>query len=537
MKLRSSQDFAATYNGNKKGIGIGIENYVHVREEATAGTFLPPRVGTAGYSESDDTPSEDISAGPADTLGITVDGGSLLDVTLSLVGTNTGDLIAAEIVDKVNAALALAGSDSRIDADWDTTVAGHYYIASQKTGPNSSVVITAGVGGGGDVTPALKIGVANTGTEDVGTKGGDFLYMTKASLKVDQPFEPSEHRTGRQASSIIKKKIMSEGDLEMYFNLNTDTGDAIDPAVDLLLQSVFGNKEETASYIRYNSKQAQNKFMSFTQANNAFVRAMNGVYTKSLSISLVGDGEAKLTMPLKARDGLYASIAKLSAGATAEAELSLEAGEEWNFDIGAYVMVVDTDGRTVLAGADGTLRVLSRNTTTNTATLSSPVTASLGAFIVPYAPHVFDQAGIDNPITGLQGYVSFDNGATQVEEIRSCEITFDPVLEDQDNYYGADGNRGFVVGGRSDIKISLDVMLSVSQLSTVMKTRGDATFAMKIVLGDDTGRHFIFKAPKVKYAVPPIEMPDSGSIAIQLEGTCLQSETGALDAFEMEIVK
>lgn len=532
-KYRSAQNFATAYTSSKQGIAIGIENFIHLKKETLAGTFNPPSVGTQGKSTSDAAPITTLAAETDTTFRISVDGGTVINVVLLIADYATktsGVLIAAYLETKINAALATAGQDGRV---WVEFAGGLYVISSQKTGPASAVVITDGLAL--NIADVLKLGLANTGVEVAGTGGGNFLFMTKAGLKVSQPFEMSEHRTGRQASNIIKKKIVAEGDLELYVNMDTSGGTPdIDTPIEDLLENILGRKTSTGGLVKFDAVDPPTSFLSILQGNNVFARAFNGGYTKSLKISLPGDGEAKITLPVKCRDGKYAALGKLSAAIVSSASVVLEANEANKFDTGCRVMLVDPDGRTVLYGADGSLTFT--RTGSATGTLSATVDMADDSFMAPWTPHNFDQVGIDNPVTGLSGTVSLDGGLSDIEEIRSVEISFDPKVEDQDNYYGADGNRGRVVGGRAEITVDIDVMLSNSQAQHIMEAKRFVAKSVLVKLGDPTGRHVRFVFPNVQFMVPDVELPDEGSVPLKLSGKCLQTTVGGLDAFSIEYV-
>ncbi len=531
-KYRASQDFAQTYAGNKNGFGVSIENYLHLKEETTAGTFVPPSVGTQGISTSAAAPSSDISASSNRNGRIAVDGGAVLAFGLSsVVGLDTGDEIATALETAINTALSTAGRDSRVWVEYSSSL---YKVRSQKTGTTSAVVITNGLSL--DLMTELKLGTGNTGVEAVGTAGGDFLYMTKASLKMSQPFEMSEHKSGRQASSIIKKKKVSEGELEMYFNAGSGGDPTVDTALALLLESAIGNRTDSTGEILFDGSQANSKYFSVLQGNNAFGRAFNGGYAKSFKISLPGDGEAKMSVPIKMRDAKYSGIAQLNGAIAASATAIVNNGESPNFDIGARVMVVKADGRTVVAGQDGSLTILTRTDGSHTLGLSATVTVDDDGFIVPWLPHCFDQVGTDNPVTGLEGTVSLDGGSTTIEQIRSVEFTYDPKVTDFDNWYGSDTNKGFVVGDRADIMVKIEFVLSATQIKQIVQAKEFTTAAVRVILGDSADRHFRFDCPNVYFEVPDTEIPDTGEVVMTLNGRCLQSAPGALDALQVRML-
>ena len=505
-KFRSNLNFATQYLSKKQGYAIGIENFVFIREETTPGVFNPPQIGTQGKSTSGTTPSTDLSAGTDVNLRVAVDGGAVVTATLLSVATlSTATLIAAALETAINLALNVASQDARV---WVEFAAGKYVVWSQKADSTSLVVITNGLTL--NVADDLKLGLANTGAEVVGLRGTDFVCATKSSLKRSQPFEKSKCRSGRQALDIIKKKIVAEGDLEMYVSMNTASATPeIDLAVATLLEQIFGKKTVTASEIKFDSSQPQTKYFSVVQGNNIFSRVLNGGYAKSWTLTLPGDGEAMVKFGLKGQEVKEASVVSVPTVVLNSVNVVATVGESDKADVGAVVMVVDADGRTVLFGATGTLTIVSRNDTTNTIVLSSPVSIPAGGFLTGWMPHVFGFSEVGSPVTGLEGSVSFDGGATTIEEIRSVELMFDPKVEDLDGYYGADGNRGYVVGDRSDIKAKVEMNLSASQYDLIVQAKAFTSFAMKFVLGPVGGRRLEVIMPKVIYTSPAVELPDT----------------------------
>lgn len=525
-KFRSIFNFATQYASVKQGYAIGIENFIFLKEETTPGTFNPPSIGTQGKSLGGDTaPSEDISAGTDDSLQVSVDGGSAVTATItSLTGLNTGDLIAAALETAINTALAAGGQDSRVWVQWNTD---HYEVYSQKLGTSSAVVITDATSN--NLADDLELGSGNGGTETAGTSGTDFLFMTKAGLSYAQDFEPSAHRTGRQPTNIIRKKKVVEGELEMYVNMATGSSPTLDSPVALLLESIFGRKTEVAgTSIAFDMADPSSKYFSILQCNNVFSRAVNGGYAKSMTLNLPGDGEAMMTIPLKGRDSKEMSIAQIDGAVSASASVAVNTGEGGGIEANARVMVVDPDGRTVVAGADGSLTISS--VTGDDIVLSAAVSVDDDGFLVPWSPQVFGTTGTDNPVVGLEGAVSFDGGSTTIEQIRSVEITVDPKLEDLDNYYGADGNRGYVVGDRADIMVNVELNLSADQFRRIIGAKAINTFSMKIVLGPSSGRRLEITCPYVRFKPVSPEIPDAGTVPVTFEGQAFQSATGAYDA-------
>lgn len=533
VKYRSSQDFAATYASQYNGIaGGGTDNFVHLQEETTGGTFVAPSPGTQGTSTSASSPSTDISAETDTNFRINVDGAGIVTATLVPAGKTSGALIAAHIETIVNTALSTAGYDSRV---WAEFTGGLYVIHSQKTGTASTVVITNGATL--NIADTLKIGVANAGVEVAGAAGGDFLFQTKCSMKVGQNFKPSEHKTGRQPTSIVKEKKIADGEIEMYFNPPAANPPALDVPVSLIMESVLGRRLNTGSTeIKIDAANPGTKFFTLVQGNNVIGRYFNGGYAKSFKVSLPGSGEAKMTFGCKARDGKYASVAQVNGAVAGSATVIVNNGESPAFEVGSRVMVVDPDGRTVVAGADGSLTTSSRTDGSHIVTLSTTVTVSDDGFLVPWLPHCFDQAGTENPVTGLSGTVSFDGGTTTTEQIKSVEFSYDPKVTDHDDFYGADSNRGRANADQAEIKCKIEVVLSSNVAKRIVQAKEFTTFAVQVALGATTVPYYRFDAPKVQFMPPPVELPDTGEVILVLEGVCLQSAANQNDAFAMRVL-
>jgi len=130
---------------------------------------------TQGSSIGAASASTDISGGTDTTFKVTVDGGTQVDVTLTVASLNTGALIAAAMETGINAAIAAeGGAVSVIFDDSDD----HYEIYSRLTGTSSTVAIADGAAN--NVADDLKIGTANGGTEVSGSAAnGGYLAVSK----------------------------------------------------------------------------------------------------------------------------------------------------------------------------------------------------------------------------------------------------------------------------------------------------------------------------------------------------------------------
>lgn len=124
----------------------------------------------AGTSVSGASPSTDISGETDTKFMISVDGDEAEEVTLTVSGKNTGELIAAEMQTQIQ---ALGGNKASVTVAFDAV----YTITSPTLGTSSAIVITPA--DSGSLTEELKIGVADGGTETVGT--GDVADASEAT--------------------------------------------------------------------------------------------------------------------------------------------------------------------------------------------------------------------------------------------------------------------------------------------------------------------------------------------------------------------
>ena len=156
-----------------KGTSIADVASTPVLLSAAAGTFIFDVAGmqsiymvlselagkTAGTSVSGSSPSTDISAGSNTKFKISVDNDTAETVTITLTGLDTGAKIATALQTAIR---ALGGNKAAVTVVFTTV----YTITSGTQSAQSSVVITNGTTL--NLAAALKIGVANGGTEAIG---------------------------------------------------------------------------------------------------------------------------------------------------------------------------------------------------------------------------------------------------------------------------------------------------------------------------------------------------------------------------------
>lgn len=530
-KFRSATNYKSIYDGDRNGINLGLDGSIFLKTETTPRTFQAPSIGVQGKSEGDTGADTDISAGSDTSLQMAVDGNPAVLVVLVLTGLTTAAAIASELESKANAALLAAGYDARV---WVEVVGGSQYVVhSQKTGVSSSVVITDAVSN--NVADDLKLGTANGGTETAGTDDTDFLLYTTGGPTFSQPIESNAHRSGRYHSGIIKQKKVAEFSISTYVNMLGAAGASVDPAVKLLWKSLLGDETVSGSAIRYRQG-LPNFYMSMVRVSTIFGEYFTGAYVKDMSMAFPGDGPATCEWSGKASKRVIAGIGRVNGPVAASADVVLEANEYKRYDVGAPVMCVDADGRTILYGADGSLTVNSITALSNQVTLSAAVTLADNSYLVPWNPGAVQQSGKDSIFTDLQGSFKLNAGGSPVS-VTNIELSFTNDHHDFDMDYGSDANKGFAAAERLTMSLNVTFDLSNENFPEVVQSSQFEGFAPEIILGDaSNGRYLKVTAPKWIPAVPAIEVPESGVTPVTLEGDLYQSVPGARDPILVEFL-
>lgn len=532
-KYRSKTNYAQIYNGDRQGFNLGIDGAIFLKQEAVPRTFQAPSIGTQGQSEGDTAASDDISAHASPgTLNVSVRGAAAVTASVVTAGLNTGALIAAALETAINTALVAAGSDDRVWVDFDSGD-DHYTVYDQGTGTASTVVITDGVTN--DIAADLLLGTANGGTETAGTDDTDFLLYTTGGPTFNQPIESNAHRSGRFHSGIVKSKKVAEFGLSTYINMSGAAGESIDPAVRLLWKSLMGTETVVAATaIRY-TQGLPNFTMSMVRVSTIFAEYYTGAYVREMNLAFPGDGPATCEWSGKASTRLIAGIARVNGAVAASANVILENGQTDRYDVGAPVMVVGVDGQTILYGADGSLTISSITAVSHTLVLSGAVTTADESFIVPWSPGAVQQTGRDAIFTDLEGSFKLKASGSNIC-VTNISLAANNDHYDVDNCFGVDHNEGFAAASRMTYTLGVTFDLSNENFAEVVQSTKFEGLDPIIILGATSGRHLKISAPKWIPAVPTIEVPESGSTPVTLEGNLFQSTPGAQDPILIEFL-
>ena len=534
MKHRSKVDYAAILAGNQGGFNLGLDNFLFLRKEAVERVFNPPRIGTQGKSTGGIGALTDISALADDSFNIAVDGGPVTAVSLDVAGKTDGDLVAAEIESAVNAALLAASLDTRVWVEYESAD-DHYIIYSQSTGLNSSVVITDAALD--NIADDLNLGVGQGGTEEVGTNDQDFLIHTAGGAKFEQPVESNPHKNGRFHVGVIKSKKVVDFDLDTLINMSGNAGDSLDIPIRLLLESAFGKETVVPSTaIKYEQDLASFTF-SMVKVSTIFAEYFTGMYVKDLTLTVPGDAPGTQKFVGMGSDGSIAGIGKISAIVSSSAVIPLATTPYPHaelFTADSRVMIVSADGRTITAGADGSLWISSVDLLTDSVTLSAAVDAEADGYLCPWHPGAVQQTARDAIYTDLEGTFKFK---TSGNEVCATNISLGIVNDhiDRNNCFGKDTNQGNVKGNRCTMTLTATLDLSSQNLGDLIQARKFGGFVPELVIGDaSSGRYLRISSPKWIVSVPSIDLPENGTTPIEFTGIFYQSEPGARDPIVWE---
>ena len=535
LQYRSKIDFGAILNSDKEGFNLGVDSSLFLREETSRGTFAAPRIGTQGKSVSAAAPSVNISAETDTTFNISVDGYAPVAVVLVPVGKTTGDLIAAHMETQINTALIAAGFDCRVWVVYNA-LATKYEIYSQSTGVTSSVVVTDALLL--NIADVLKIGVANTGVETVGVNDQDFLLYTTGGAKFEQPIETSPHRTERFHSGFIKKKTMSDFDLTTMINMQGSAGDSLDGVVKLLLKSVFG-KETVSPGVAIDYEQSiPNTYFTLVRASTIFAEYYTGAYCKDFTLTVPGDAPGTMQFTGRCANASIAGIGLVDGVVAASTSVKLSTATYKHverFSAGARVMLVAVDGRTITAGGDGSLYIVSENQVTDTVVLSQAVSAASNSYLTFWHPGAVQATARDNIYTDLYGSFKFKSTGVPV---CATNITLSCVNDhfDRDNCFGSQGNEGFIAANKMTMTLECTLDLAGDNLGDLVQARKFGGFTPELMIGDGVGRSLLLVAPKWVTNVPAVELPETGTTSYTFSGVLYQSVPGARDPILMSFV-
>jgi hypothetical protein len=222
-------------------------------------------------------------------------------------------------------------------------------------------------------------------------------------------------------------------------------------------------------------------------------------------------------------------LAQINGAVNASASIIVQNGQTDRYDAGAPVMIVSPDGKTIVAGADGSLTISTITAGTHTLTVSSVITVASLGYVAPWHPGAVQETGRDNIFTDLVGSVKIKSTSSAVD-VTEAKLAFVNDHVDLENYYGSDANKGFVAGNRLTMTLTITADLSNENIADIIQSANFVGYDPVIVLGSGSGRRQEITAPKWIPSFPNIEVPENGTTPITLEGVLYQSQPGMKDS-------
>jgi hypothetical protein len=213
------------------------------------------------------------------------------------------------------------------------------------------------------------------------------------------------------------------------------------------------------------------------------------------------------------------------------------------------MFVKNSDGVTRSTDTAIPRKVLALDKVAHTVTVDGAALTDVVAtdYLCYWEPESSTFEGIDNPQTGLVGKITIASLPT-LSCVRSATITLNNNHELVNYCFGADGLSGpmFVPGGRLEATLSLEMNLNAPLVEFMKKIRDFEAQNITFRVGpektsptatiSEEKHHFLVECPKVIFQVPSISVPETGSIPVTFEGTCLQSALDAADEVEVSYV-
>ena len=372
----------------------------------------------------------------------------------------------------------------------------------------------------------------------------DFLFtLPGGSVKFNQPFESSPHRSGRHHLDTIKKKKECSWNLSTYFNINESLGAAnfaeIDAPVRQLWKSVLGNEVVSAGAV-YSSLTTPDETFTLMEVGDKWARQCRGAFVMDNTVNLPGNGEATCEWNGNAVESFLIGIGK-SVTANAANTVTVAAGEGNAFRVGGLVMLIKVDGTTrssdTPAGSARTITAISGDVITLSGAVLTDADGSVAlneVYLSYYEPAT--KTAINNPLTGLVGSMSFADLPSQCFRSATVKIANDHELVDY--CYGHDSLDApfFVPANRLTVTVSAELNLNANLVQFFNRVQDFQSKDFQAILGSATGRRMVIDCPKVIFPVPEFSVPETGSIPVTFEGTAYQTALDAADEITVSFI-
>jgi len=362
----------------------------------------------------------------------------------------------------------------------------------------------------------------NVATDFVKPAGTDAAVVLNASFTPAQERKVRDDaRASRSALEQITGKKSATWSVESYVLPSGTAGTA--PDLGPLFKGAMGTETVSGgTRVTYslNTNQDLGSFSLTQFFNETFMETLTGCYVNSMTISVAGGEEPKVTFEGES-SGLYIptttspSAAQLAAGeSTATVDGSgtgtsfdVHAGEGENFKPGSVISVASDTDLVVTAVSNDTI------------TVDSSITFTDDDEVKPFAP---TETVAGSPIAGILGSLTLAGNSLP---ITSFEVTVANNNKGIADEAFVAGTSDYVPGFR-DVTGSLSIRCRRDLAIEIGKRLDFGTQAIVVTCGDTAGKKLIVEIDDAEFEVAAVDTPQSDEVVVPMTFRALATSAG-----------
>jgi len=362
----------------------------------------------------------------------------------------------------------------------------------------------------------------NVATDFVKPAGTDAAVVLNASFTPAQERKVRDDaRASRSALEQITGKKSATWSVESYVLPNGSAGTA--PDLGPLFKGAMGTETVSGgTRVTYslNTNQDLGSFSLTQFFNETFMETLTGCYVNSMTISVAGGEEPKVTFEGES-SGLYIptttspSAAQLTAGeSTATVDGS---GTGTSFDVHAGEGENFKPGSVISVGSDTDLVVTA--VSNDTITIDSSITFTDDDEVKPFAP---TETVAGSPIAGILGSLTLAGNSLP---ITSFEVTVANNNKGIADEAFVAGTSDYVPGFR-DVTGSLSIRCRRDLAIEIGKRLDFGTQAIVVTCGDTAGKKLIIEIDDAEFEVAAVDTPQSDEVVVPMNFRALATSAG-----------
>ncbi|MGA1718682.1 MAG: hypothetical protein ACO38Q_07820 [Aquiluna sp.] len=362
----------------------------------------------------------------------------------------------------------------------------------------------------------------NVATDFVKPAGTDAAVILNASFTPAQERKVRDDaRASRSALEQITGKKSATWSVESYVLPSGTAGTA--PDLGPLFKGAMGTETVSGgTRVTYslNTNQDLGSFSLTQFFNETFMETLTGCYVNSMTISVAGGEEPKVTFEGES-SGLYIptttspSAAQLTAGeSTATVDGS---GTGTSFDVHAGEGENFKPGSVISVGTDTDLVVTA--VSNDTITVDSSITFTDDDEVKPFAP---TETVAGSPIAGILGSLTLAGNSLP---ITSFEVTVANNNKGISDEAFVAGTSDYVPGFR-DVTGSLSIRCRRDLAIEIGKRLDFGTQAIIVTCGDTAGKKLIIEIDDAEFEVAAVDTPQSDEVVVPMNFRALATSAG-----------